>query len=74
MPRPRAASFWGRPSFPGRTAPTFYPIYTPGIGFQGGEIRSCVEAGSTYFIVGRSIFQAEDPVEAAKNFRDLSWF
>ncbi|MEM3166653.1 MAG: orotidine 5'-phosphate decarboxylase / HUMPS family protein, partial [Candidatus Methanomethylicia archaeon] len=50
------------------------PIYTPGIGLQGGEIKACIDAGSEYFIVGRSIFQAEDPVEAARRFRDLSWF
>lgn len=50
------------------------PIYTPGIGLQGGEIKACIEAGSEYFIVGRSIFQVEDPVDSAKRFRDLSWF
>lgn len=48
------------------------PILSPGIGVQGGRIRACLEAGTRYFIIGRSIFNAENPVEAAKFFRDLA--
>lgn len=48
------------------------PIFSPGIGVQGGRIKVCLEAGSKYFIIGRSIFNAENPVRAAKFFRDLA--
>ena len=30
------------------------PIYSPGIGIQGGEITSALEAGSRYLLVGRT--------------------
>jgi orotidine-5'-phosphate decarboxylase len=49
------------------------PIYTPGVGFQGGDVKNCLNAGSEYFIVGRSIFEAKEPEVAAKRFRDMSW-
>lgn len=50
------------------------PIFSPGIGVQGGRIKACLKAGSKYFIIGRSIFNAENPVKAAKFFRDLASF
>ncbi len=49
------------------------PIFSPGIGAQGGEIKSALEAGSRYLIVGRSITQAEDPARAAKEIRSMAW-
>ena len=48
------------------------PIYSPGIGAQGGSIRPALEAGSRYIIVGREIAQAADPTSAAKRVRELS--
>jgi len=42
------------------------PIYSPGIGTQGGEIRRSLISGTDYFIVGRSITKAEDPGIAAE--------
>ncbi|MDI6690939.1 MAG: orotidine 5'-phosphate decarboxylase [Candidatus Bathyarchaeota archaeon] len=46
------------------------PIYSPGIGAQGGDVKAAIEAGARYLIVGRAITQAEDPSKAAKEIRD----
>ncbi|MEM3577203.1 MAG: orotidine 5'-phosphate decarboxylase [Candidatus Bathyarchaeia archaeon] len=48
------------------------PIYSPGIGAQGGEIKTALEAGARYLIVGRAIAQASNPTETAKAIRDLA--
>ncbi len=47
-------------------------ILSPGVGFQGGDGKKALEAGSDYLIVGRSIVDAKDPLKAAEAFnRDL---
>jgi orotidine-5'-phosphate decarboxylase len=46
------------------------PIYSPGIGAQGGEIQRAIRAGATYLIVGRSIVASQDPGRAAREIRD----
>ena len=45
------------------------PIYSPGVGAQGGDPNAALDAGSTYLIVGRSIYNSSDPVKAAMEFR-----
>ena len=42
------------------------PIYSPGIGAQGGATETAAKAGTRYFIVGRQITLAQNPREAAK--------
>jgi len=48
------------------------PIYSPGVGVQGGDIEAAVKAGARYLIVGRTITSAEKPEKAAKRVRDVA--
>lgn len=48
------------------------PIYSPGIGAQGGEIESALKAGATYLIVGRSITLSENPARTAQGISDFA--
>jgi len=48
------------------------PIYSPGIGAQGGEIRAALEAGARYLLVGRAITLAENPASSAKQIREFA--
>lgn len=45
------------------------PIYSPGIGAQGGNIESAIRSGAKYLIVGRSIMLAENPSKVAKDLK-----
>ena len=42
------------------------PIYSPGIGVQGGAAETAVNAGARYLIVGREITLAQNSAEAVK--------
>jgi orotidine-5'-phosphate decarboxylase len=41
-------------------------IISPGVGAQGGRASDALRAGADYVIVGRAIYQADDPREAAR--------
>ena len=43
-------------------------IYSPGIGTQGGKVLRASNAGSDFFIIGRSITRSTDPERAVHNF------
>jgi orotidine-5'-phosphate decarboxylase len=45
------------------------PIYSPGVGAQGGAAEAALKAGARYLIVGREIVQAEDPSVEAESLR-----
>lgn len=46
------------------------PIYSPGIGVQGGEIEACLKAGASYLIVGRAVTLSENPAKSAAEIRE----
>ncbi len=43
-------------------------ILAPGVGAQGGDARKAIDAGADFVIVGRSIYNAENPYDAAIRF------
>lgn len=45
-------------------------IISPGVGAQGGSAADTIKAGADYVIVGRSIYQSDDPAAAAKQIAD----
>jgi orotidine-5'-phosphate decarboxylase len=45
------------------------PIYSPGLGKQGGSIKHAAKSGADYFMIGRSIIGSKDPVKTAKRLR-----
>jgi len=45
------------------------PIYCPGVGVQGGSLSRALAAGAKYAIVGRSIYESDDPAKAAESLR-----
>ena len=47
------------------------PIYSPGIGAQGGKITDALNAGTDYLIIGRSIVQSENPEKVIKQLLTL---
>jgi len=49
------------------------PIYSPGVGAQGGDVEAAVNAGAQYLIVGRTIVEAKNPTKTAEWIRDIAW-
>jgi orotidine-5'-phosphate decarboxylase len=49
-------------------------IISPGVGVQGGSADAALQAGADYLIVGRSVYEAEDPVLSAKKLLALQNF
>ncbi|MCW4055632.1 MAG: orotidine 5'-phosphate decarboxylase [Candidatus Bathyarchaeota archaeon] len=45
------------------------PIYSPGIGAQGGGVETAVKGGAKYLIVGRDVTLAEDPARVAEKLK-----
>jgi orotidine-5'-phosphate decarboxylase len=45
-------------------------IYSPGVGAQGGDLRA-VSGVVDGIIVGRAIYESDDPAAVAKNFARL---
>ncbi len=45
-------------------------IISPGVGAQGGKASDAIMAGADYIIVGRAIYDAPDPGNAAKALAD----
>jgi len=48
------------------------PIYSPGIGVQGGDVDLAMKAGTKYLIVGRIVMDASDPVETLKGIKKVA--
>ncbi len=46
------------------------PIYSPGIGVQGGSITDALKSGARYIIIGRSILYSQNPREEARRLME----
>ena len=44
-------------------------IYSPGIGTQGGSAKKAITSGSDFLIVGRTILDSKDPIDAVKKMQ-----
>lgn len=50
--------------------PKQLPIYSPGIGAQGGDAARAVISGADYLIIGRSIVESRQPAKVAKEIQN----
>ena len=46
------------------------PIFSPGLGHQGGSISKVSKSGVDYFIIGRSIIQSAEPLKTMNMLRN----
>ncbi len=49
------------------------PIFCPGIGVQGGSHIKAVKAGADFLIIGRTILNADKPVQITEKIRHDVW-
>ncbi|NLE05217.1 MAG: orotidine 5'-phosphate decarboxylase [Crenarchaeota archaeon] len=49
------------------------PIYSPGVGEQGGIAEQALSAGTKYLIVGRNIINAQKPSEQARKLSQITF-
>ncbi|OHE55629.1 MAG: hypothetical protein A3K61_04460 [Thaumarchaeota archaeon RBG_16_49_8] len=49
------------------------PIFSPGVGVQGGSPVRAVRAGTDYLIIGRAILLADNPATATERIRRDAW-
>jgi orotidine-5'-phosphate decarboxylase len=47
-------------------------IYSPGVGTQGGDPKSTLDAGANYLIAGRTILNSKNPQLEAKKLQELT--
>jgi orotidine-5'-phosphate decarboxylase len=45
------------------------PVYSPGLGKQGGDISKAANNGTNFFIIGRSIIESKDPLDVVKKIQ-----
>ena len=45
------------------------PIYSPGIGAQGGDVERAIKSGADYLIIGRSIVESGQPAKVARDIQ-----
>jgi orotidine-5'-phosphate decarboxylase len=50
------------------------PIYSPGVGTQGGDPKLAIDSGSDYLIIGRSILNSKNKPKKLSNLLDLKEF
>lgn len=46
------------------------PVYSPGVGIQGGSAEQAIRSGADYLIIGRSIIEAKQPTKVAKEIQN----
>jgi len=46
-------------------------IMSPGVGAQGANVGDAIRAGANFEVIGRRIYQSEDPRETAKRFAEM---
>jgi orotidine-5'-phosphate decarboxylase len=46
------------------------PVYSPGVGAQGGDAEQAIKNGADYLIIGRSIVEAKQPTKVAGDIQN----
>jgi len=48
------------------------PIFSPGVIVQGGSLVDALKAGASYVIIGRAICESPNPIDKAKELKNLT--